>query len=556
MKAHIYWIIDDKEAYRMAIETRIKSVDTDAEFIHMDSYPSVKSKCEKLRQDSPHAIILDYLLGDTENDYIDGLRSLRDIRAVSTLVPVFMLTGHSNVKRVLNPLNLLLKYRILNGYFEKNERKELERLCMCLKHLLMIQNSDSISLNWTDHVNQESDQLTGVAGWMYKDLPRKAILDVPVLIQGPTGSGKELVARRLHKESFRVGNFIPVNCGAIPEQLFEIEFFGHERGAFTDAYTEKKGYFERAEGGTLFLDEVAQLSKFAQAKLLRALEEGFFKVGGTKEFHPNVRIISATNKNLKQEVRSGSFRHDLYYRLCGVIHETYGLRHPEVAKHTFEDNLLLFFKQCLAEEYMRFKDQLEQFKEAKCKISLDMTNSVDEEFKVAAQMAIRRMDALKCLFEGDNTGDTEWLMQASTLLGIPCEISVDKWEEFIEYSWPGNYREVRSVVRTAVSEGGWENIRLESLAEATDNLIEENLDKAAEYYLPYMLMQDYDEFTKSNRDFLNRAEYALFKRASNICNGASNPRECIAKILGMKPNTLSGRDAYRKLRGLEGKSKD
>ena len=147
-----------------------------------------------------------------------------------------------------------------------------------------------------------------------------AAVNVPVLIQGESGTGKELVASAIHTEGDRAGKpFVPVNCAALPEGILESELFGHEKGAFTGAIKDKKGRFELADGGTLFLDEVGELPKAVQAKLLRVLQEGCFeRVGAEKTKKVDVRIISATNRDLKYEVKKGNFRQDLYYRLAVV----------------------------------------------------------------------------------------------------------------------------------------------------------------------------------------------------------------------------------------------
>jgi transcriptional regulator with GAF, ATPase, and Fis domain len=151
-------------------------------------------------------------------------------------------------------------------------------------------------------------------------IEKVAPTDARVLVTGPNGTGKELVARAIHEKSERSDNaLIEVNCAAIPSELIESELFGHEKGAFTSAIKQKKGNFETASGGTLFLDEIGDMSLSAQAKVLRALQEGkITRVGGEKEIVVDVRVIAATNKDLRKEIEAGNFREDLYHRL-GVI---------------------------------------------------------------------------------------------------------------------------------------------------------------------------------------------------------------------------------------------
>jgi PAS domain S-box-containing protein len=155
---------------------------------------------------------------------------------------------------------------------------------------------------------------------VFEQIKNLAATDYPVHISGETGTGKELVAAAIHNESSRAGGpFVPVNCGALPEGLLESELFGHVKGAFSGAIRDKKGRFELADGGTLFLDEVSELPRHMQVKLLRVLQAGTFeRVGGEKTISANVRIISATNKNLKREMEKRNFREDLYYRLSVV----------------------------------------------------------------------------------------------------------------------------------------------------------------------------------------------------------------------------------------------
>jgi DNA-binding NtrC family response regulator len=151
---------------------------------------------------------------------------------------------------------------------------------------------------------------------------------IPVLIEGESGTGKELAAYGVHKASLRAEEpFIPVNCGAIPKELLENEFFGHEKGSFTGAMNDKKGLFEIADKGTLFIDEIGEMDPQAQVKLLRALETGkFMRIGGTKEIKVDVRIVAATNRNVKEEMKAGRFRKDLFYRLSSILIKLPALR--------------------------------------------------------------------------------------------------------------------------------------------------------------------------------------------------------------------------------------
>jgi DNA-binding NtrC family response regulator len=159
------------------------------------------------------------------------------------------------------------------------------------------------------------------------DIARLAAVPLPVLIHGETGTGKELVAKALHDQSGRRGQFVPVNCGSIPKELIESELFGHERGAFTGASARRNGLFQEADGGTLFLDEIGELPETLQTRLLRALENGVVRpVGATREAMVNVRVVAATHVDLERAVADGRFRRDLYYRLAAAVITTPPLR--------------------------------------------------------------------------------------------------------------------------------------------------------------------------------------------------------------------------------------
>jgi two-component system response regulator HydG len=179
------------------------------------------------------------------------------------------------------------------------------------------------------------------------EIARLAVVPMPVLVLGETGTGKELVARALHDQSGRRGHFVPVNCGSLPKELIESEMFGHERGAFTGAETRRKGFFQEADAGTLFLDEIGELPETLQTRLLRALESGVVRpVGATREHAVNVRVVAATHVNLERAVELGRFRRDLYYRLNAASVRTPPLRSrrsdiPLLAERILQDEAAL-----------------------------------------------------------------------------------------------------------------------------------------------------------------------------------------------------------------------
>ncbi len=214
--------------------------------------------------------------------------------------------------------------------------------------LAVIRDVTEISdLKWKLEERSRFHGMIGVSGAVravFDTIRSVAASDYPVLISGESGTGKELAARAIHNESRRGGGpFVPVNCGALPDGILESELFGHVRGAFTGAIREKKGRFELADGGTLFLDEVGELPPGFQVKLLRVLQEKTFeRVGGEKPIRVDVRIISATNRDLRKRVREGAFREDLFYRLCVVPIALPPLRErrdgfPFLVDHILED---------------------------------------------------------------------------------------------------------------------------------------------------------------------------------------------------------------------------
>ena len=259
---------------------------------------------------------------DIKMDGMDGIETLEAIRKESD-VPVIMLSGHAEVKDAIEAFN--------KGAFDFIIKPpDLNRLLITLRNAL-----EKKTLTTENKVLKKAakiqSQMIGESAPMLqvKDMISKvAPTNARVLITGENGTGKELVARQLHELSPRSHSpFIEVNCAAIPAELIESQLFGHEKGSFTSAIKQKKGDFELADGGTLFLDEIGDMSLPAQAKVLRALQENkIVRVGGEKEIPVNVRILAATNKNLKAEIEKGNFREDLYHRLSVIVIQVPPLR--------------------------------------------------------------------------------------------------------------------------------------------------------------------------------------------------------------------------------------
>ena len=257
----------------------------------------------------------DAILCDIKMPQMDGIEFLEEAKKISD-APIIMISGHGTIDTAVEAIK--------KGAFDYIAKPpELNRLLITLRNAL-----DKSQLM------TETKALKKVVNRKYQmigsSVPMKEIHDIiekvaptnaRVLIEGENGTGKELVARQLHELSNRsYAPFIEVNCAAIPSELIESQLFGHEKGSFTSAIKMKKGDFELANNGTLFLDEIGDMSLPAQAKVLRALQENkITRVGGESEINVNVRIIAATNKNLKEEIQKGNFREDLYHRLSVII---------------------------------------------------------------------------------------------------------------------------------------------------------------------------------------------------------------------------------------------
>ena len=254
----------------------------------------------------------DLIFCDIKMPKIDGIETLKKIVENNILTPVVMISGHGDIETAVHTLKI--------GAFDYIEKPlDLNRVLTCVKNALNnnhLRKENSIlkrKIKSNSEIIGQSPEIKSILELITK----VANSNARVLITGPNGTGKELVANQIHEKSNRNKNlFVEINCAAIPSELIESELFGHEKGSFTSAHKQKIGKFEQASNGTLFLDEIGDMSLSAQSKVLRALQENkITRVGGNKSISVNPRIIAATNKNLKKEIENGNFREDLFHRL-------------------------------------------------------------------------------------------------------------------------------------------------------------------------------------------------------------------------------------------------
>ncbi len=288
--------------------------------------------------------LYDVVLCDIKMPGMDGIEVMEQLGQISPDTPVVMISGHGNIDTAVESIK--------KGAFDYIEKPlDLNRLLITIRNAM----DKSTLVSETKILKKKVNRKYEIVGEskalkLVVDMAdRVAKTDARVLITGGNGSGKELVARRIHDQSNRSsGPFIEVNCAAIPSELIESELFGHEKGAFTSAVKQHIGKFEQANGGTLFLDEIGDMSLSAQAKVLRVLQESIIsRVGGDKHIKVDVRVIAATNKNLSVEIAENNFREDLYHRLSVI------LIHVPSLNERLEDIPLLasHFIQIICEEY-------------------------------------------------------------------------------------------------------------------------------------------------------------------------------------------------------------
>lgn len=317
-------IIDDEEGIRFSLRGILED-----EGYAVDEASSAEEGLQKAEASPPDMIFLDIWLPG-----MDGLEALDVLKLRFPELPVVMISGHGNIETAVDALR-----RGAHDFIEKP--LSLEKILLLVQHTLEMEELRRENKALRAAMDQSDDEIVGQSPAMTefrKELEHVAPTDAWVLITGENGTGKELAARAVHRNSRRAdAPLVAVNCAAIPEELIESELFGHEKGAFTGADSTRAGKFELAHKGTLFLDEIGDMSLKTQAKILRILQEqSFERVGGMHTLKVDVRVIAATNKNLEEAIARGEFRADLYYRL-----RVFPLRLPPLRERTEDIPLLL-----------------------------------------------------------------------------------------------------------------------------------------------------------------------------------------------------------------------
>ncbi|HSD15212.1 MAG TPA: sigma-54 dependent transcriptional regulator [Flavobacterium sp.] len=301
-------IIEDEASIRRVL---VKILSEESDTYKVDEAEDGLQGLEKIKNED-----YDLVLCDIKMPKMDGEEVLEAVKKIKPEIPMVMISGHGDLETAVNTMRL--------GAFDYiSKPPDLNRLLNTVRHALdrkqlVAENKilkKKVSRNY--EMIGESDAINQIKEMIDKVAPTEA----RVLITGPNGTGKELVAHQLHEKSERSGApLIEVNCAAIPSELIESELFGHVKGAFTSAVKDRAGKFEAADKGTIFLDEVGDMSLSAQAKVLRALQENLIqRVGADKDIKVNVRVVAATNKDLKKEIAEGRFREDLYHRLAVIL---------------------------------------------------------------------------------------------------------------------------------------------------------------------------------------------------------------------------------------------
>jgi DNA-binding NtrC family response regulator len=331
-------LVDDEASIRMALK----------EILEYEGHTVIESPDALAAIKAVGQETFDLIISDIKMPKMDGLEFLSKVKELGIDAPIVMITGHGTIDTAVESIK--------KGAFDFIQKPlDLNRILVTVRNATqsaqMVRETKSLKKKVARIVGT---QIVGNSKGIQEVIAMVdtvAPTDARVLILGPNGAGKELIARQLHEKSNRSsGPFVEVNCAAIPGELIESELFGHEKGAFTSAIKTKPGKFELSEGGTLFLDEIGDMSITAQAKVLRALQEQRIqRVGGEKDIQVNVRVLAATNKDLKAEIAAGRFREDLYHRLSVIL-----IKVPSLAERSEDIPLLSeYFLEKVCEDYGR-----------------------------------------------------------------------------------------------------------------------------------------------------------------------------------------------------------
>jgi len=376
-------VVDDEQAIRKALKEILEYEKHQVE-LAKDGFEAI----DKVKNSQ-----FDLILLDIKMPKIDGLEVLEKIQTINYEIPIIIITGHGSVDTAVEALK--------KGAYDFLEKPlDLNRLLVSVRNAIEKKDLVKETKRLKRKINK-SYELIGKSGAIENIksiIDRVAPTDARVLIIGENGTGKEIVARMLHEKSQRASYpFVEVNCAAIPSELIESELFGHEKGAFTSAYKSRKGKFQLANKGTIFLDEIGDMSLAAQAKVLRVLEEQkLTPVGSNKEIKIDVRVVAATNKNLKEEIKKGTFREDLYHRLSVII-----IQMPTLNQRLEDIPLLVdYFIKLAADEYnMPVKgitqEALEELKKIKWTGNIRELKNVVERLMILAGNPISAKDVIQ-----------------------------------------------------------------------------------------------------------------------------------------------------------------
>ena len=365
-------VIEDEAAIRRVL-VKILSEESDA--YEVDEAEDGLVGIEKIKKDD-----FDLVLCDIKMPKMDGVEVLEAVKKIKPEIPMVMISGHGDLDTAVNTMRLGA-FDYISKPPDLNRLLNTVRIALDRKELVVENKMLKKKVSKKYEMIGESDAIAHI-----KDMIEKvSATDARVLITGPNGTGKELVAHWLHQKSERSkGPLIEVNCAAIPSELIESELFGHVKGAFTSAVKDRAGKFEAANGGTIFLDEIGDMSLSAQAKVLRALQENKIqRVGNDRDIKVDVRVIAATNKDLKKEIAEGRFREDLYHRLAVIL-----IKVPALNDRRDDIPLLInYFAGKIAEEQGTVKKEFTE-KAIKLLQEYDWTGNIRELRNVVERLII------------------------------------------------------------------------------------------------------------------------------------------------------------------------